>query len=89
MKQVVVLVGAGSIGIAIARRVSVGKHLVLADYSVDHAAAAKTLLENAGFECSTIQCDLGSKESILKLVKYAQSKRVCHNSGTSSFCNML
>lgn len=73
MKQVVVLVGAGSIGIAIARRVSVGKHLILADYSMDNAAVAATLLENAGYECSAIQCDLGSKESIIKLVEYAQS----------------
>ena len=74
MKQVVVLVGAGSIGIAIARRVSVGKHLILADHSMENAGAAATLLENAGFECSTIQCDLGSKESIQQLVEYAQSK---------------
>ena len=36
MKQVSVLVGAGSIGQAIIRRVSVGKHIVLADYS-NHA----------------------------------------------------
>ena len=74
MKQVVVLVGAGSIGMAIARRVSAGKHLVLADYSKENANAAANLLENAGFECSVIQCDLGSKESILKLVEFAQSK---------------
>ena len=33
MKQVSVLVGAGSIGQAIIRRVSAGKHIVLADYS--------------------------------------------------------
>ena len=68
------MVGAGSIGIAIARRVSVGKHLILADYSIDNAASAATLLENAGFECSTIQCDLGSRDSILRLVEYALSK---------------
>lgn len=39
MKQVVVLVGAGSIGIAIAiaRRVSAGKRLVIADYSFENA----------------------------------------------------
>ena len=28
-------------------------------------------MENAGFECSTIKCDLGSKEDILKLVDFA------------------
>ena len=87
MKQVSVLVGAGSIGQAIIRRVSAGKHIVLADYSIENAQRTATTLENAGFECSTIQCDLGSKEDILKLVKFATSKgdvtnvvmlQVCH-----------
>ena len=40
MKQVAVLVGAGSIGQAIIRRVSAGKHIVLADYSLEHAEQA-------------------------------------------------
>ena len=74
MKQIVVLVGAGSIGVAIARRVAAGKQLVLADYSIGNAQAAARTLENAGFACSTIQCDLGSKEDILKLVEYATSQ---------------
>ncbi|MBQ7690780.1 MAG: SDR family oxidoreductase [Muribaculaceae bacterium] len=73
-KKVVVLVGAGSIGIAIARRVGVGKHVVLADYSLVNAEAQAKVLEDAGFECSTIKCDLGSKEDILALVDYATSK---------------
>ena len=69
MKQVSVLVGAGSI-----RRVSAGKHIVLADYSIENAQRAARTLEDAGFECSTIQCDLGSKEDILKLVEFATNK---------------
>lgn len=73
-KQVAVLVGAGSIGQAIIRRVSAGKHIVLADYSQEHAEQAAKTLENAGFECSNIKCDLGSKGDILKLVKFATSK---------------
>ena len=73
-KQVSVLVGAGSIGQAIIRRVSAGKHIVLADYSLEHAEQATMTLENAGFECSTIKCDLGSKEDILRLVEFATSK---------------
>ena len=44
------------------------KHVVLADYSKENAQRASQTLENAGFECSTIQCDLGSKEDILELV---------------------
>ena len=71
MKQVVVLVGAGSIGIAIARRVSAGKRLVIADYSFENAKLAAQMLENAGFECTPVEADLGSKESILGLVNKA------------------
>ena len=73
-RQVVVLVGAGSIGLAIIRRVSAGKHVVLADYSLENAKRAAKTLEDAGFECSTMKCDLGSKKDILKLVEYATSK---------------
>ena len=74
MKQVSVLIGAGSIGQAIIRRVSVGKHIVLADYSMENAERTAKTLEDAGFECSTITCDLGRKEDILKLVAFATSK---------------
>ena len=66
--------GAGSIGLAIIRRVSAGKHIVLADYSQDNAQRAAQTLENAGYECSTMKCDLGSKEDILSLVEYATGK---------------
>lgn len=71
MKQVVVLVGAGSIGIAIARRVSAGKRLVIADYSFENAKQVAQMLDNAGFECTPVEADLGSKESILGLVNMA------------------
>lgn len=74
MKEISVLVGAGSIGQAIIRRVSAGKHIVLADYSEENAKRTAKTLENAGFECSTIQCDLGNKEDILVLVEFATSK---------------
>jgi NAD(P)-dependent dehydrogenase (short-subunit alcohol dehydrogenase family) len=73
-KKISVLVGAGSIGQAIIRRVSAGKHIVLADYSMKNAQKAARTLEDAGFECSTIQCDLGSKEDIVRLVEFATSK---------------
>jgi len=73
-KQVAVLLGAGSIGQAIIRRVGAGKHIVLADYNVKNTLAATKILGDAGFECSQIQTDLSSKESIIELVKFAQSK---------------
>ena len=63
--------GAGSIGLAIARRVSAGKHLLIADYNEENARKAAKTLEDAGFEVSTTKCDLGSKADILALVKMA------------------
>ncbi|MBR1688564.1 MAG: SDR family oxidoreductase [Prevotella sp.] len=86
-KEVSVLIGAGSIGQAIIRRVSAGKHIVLADYSEENARRAAQTLEDAGFECSTIRCDLGSKEDILKLVAFAtergEVKNVVNAAGVS------
>lgn len=79
MKEVSVLVGAGSIGQAIIRRVSAGKHVVLADYSMENAERAARTLEDAGFECSTVRCDLASKEDILNLVDFAISKGIVKN----------
>jgi NAD(P)-dependent dehydrogenase (short-subunit alcohol dehydrogenase family) len=73
MKQVVILLGAGSIGQAIARRVSAGKHLVLADYKLENAQTAAKILEDAGFECSTVQTDLSSRPSIMNMIAHAQS----------------
>ena len=71
-KDVVVLLGTGSIGQAIARRVGAGKHIVLADLKQENAERAAKILEDAGFKTSTISTDLGSRESILKLVEHAQ-----------------
>src|SRR5664279_695678 len=47
--EVVVVIGAGSIGQAIARRVSAGKHVLLADLRSDLAAAAAKIMSDAGF----------------------------------------
>lgn len=71
-KDVVVLVGAGSIGQAIARRVGAGRHVVLGDLRQEHADAAATVLEDAGFETTTAAVDISSRESILQLIEHAQ-----------------
>lgn len=73
MKNVVVLIGAGSIGVAIARRVSAGKHLLLADIKLENAELVAKTLTNAGFEVSTTQVDVSSRESINSLIKKAKS----------------
>ena len=86
-KETAVLFGAGSIGLAIIRRIGVGKHIVLADYSEKNAQSAAKLLEDAGYECSTIKADLGNKADILAVVEEAQKwgniKNVVNAAGVS------
>ena len=87
IKEVAVLFGTGSIGQAIIRHIGVGKHIVLADLSLEHADATAQLLENGGFECSTIKADLGNKEDILAVVeealKWGEVKNVVNAAGVS------
>jgi NAD(P)-dependent dehydrogenase (short-subunit alcohol dehydrogenase family) len=71
MKNVIVLIGAGSIGQAIARRVSAGKHILLADLKQENADAAAKVLSEAGFEVSATVVDISSRSSIEALVKQA------------------
>ncbi|MGI4762486.1 MAG: SDR family oxidoreductase [Janthinobacterium lividum] len=71
VKQVTVVIGAGSIGQAIARRVSAGKHVLLADLKKENADAAAKTLSEAGFEVSTAIVDVSSRESVHALVEAA------------------
>ncbi|HPF07658.1 MAG TPA: SDR family oxidoreductase [Spirochaetota bacterium] len=71
MKSITVLIGAGSIGVAIARRVSAGKHVLLADLRQENAIAAAEVLSNAGFEVSTATVDVSSRKEIENLVEKA------------------
>lgn len=87
MKNIIVVIGAGSIGQAIARRVSAGKHLLLADLKQEHAEAAAKVLSEAGFEVSTSIVDVSSRASIQSLVQTAQAlgeiTGVIHAAGVS------
>jgi NAD(P)-dependent dehydrogenase (short-subunit alcohol dehydrogenase family) len=71
MKNVIVVIGAGQIGQAIARRVSVGKHVLLADMRPDNANEAAAVLANAGYEVSVATVDASSREAVHALVETA------------------
>ena len=71
MNNVNVLIGAGSIGVAIARRTSTGRKLLLADISQANADAAAKVLEDAGFDVAATTVDIASRDSILALVERA------------------
>src|SRR5271165_6964511 len=87
MTNVIVVIGAGSIGQAIARRVSAGKHVVLADLRLENADAAAKVLSEAGFEVSTATVDVSSRESVHALVETATAigevTGVIHAAGVS------
>jgi hypothetical protein len=68
MSNVIVLIGAGQIGQAIAGRVGVGKHVVLADRSEASANAAAEVMGNAGYEVSVATVDVSSREAVQALV---------------------
>jgi NAD(P)-dependent dehydrogenase (short-subunit alcohol dehydrogenase family) len=68
MTDVIVVIGAGQIGQAIARRVGIGKHVLLADMRQENAAAAAEVLSNAGFEVSVATVDVSSREAVGALV---------------------
>jgi NAD(P)-dependent dehydrogenase (short-subunit alcohol dehydrogenase family) len=73
MKKVIVLIGAGSIGQAIARRVGAGKHILLADLRQENIDAASKVLSEAGFEISTALVDVSSRDSVYSLVVKASN----------------
>lgn len=87
MRNVIVVIGAGSIGQAIARRVSAGKHVLLADLRPENAEAAANVLSDAGFEVSTAVVDVAARGSVHALVEKAMATGaitgVIHAAGVS------
>ena len=73
MQKVIVVIGPGSIGQAIVRRVGAGKHLLLADLRQENADAAAKTLSEAGFDVTTTTVEISSRASIEALVATATS----------------
>ena len=73
MSEVVVVIGSGSIGQAVARRVSAGKKVLLADLREENASAAAKTLGDAGFEVNIATVDVSSRASVQGLVEVALS----------------
>jgi len=74
MPEVIVVIGAGQIGQAIARRVGVAKHIVLADVRAESATAAADVLSNAGYEVSTTTVDVSADAAVHGLVASAAAR---------------
>lgn len=87
MKDVLLLVGAGQIGIAIARRMGAGKKIVIGDKSIQNAQVTATLLSNAGFDTASIEMDLSRRDSVLTMIaeaqRYGEIKMLVNAAGVS------
>ena len=72
MKKLIVVIGAGSIGQAIARRVSAGKQVLLTDLRQESADMAAKVLSEAGFGVTTATVDVSSR---LRFVRWSRRPR--------------
>lgn len=73
MKDVLLLTGAGQIGLTIARRMGYGKQIVLGDKKLENAQAAAKVLTEAGFDAVALEMDLSSRDSIQSFLAAAQT----------------
>ncbi|WP_274954598.1 SDR family oxidoreductase [Anaerostipes butyraticus] len=71
-KDVMILTGAGQIGMAIARRMGYGKKIVIGDKKPENAQAIAKVMTEAGFDAEAMEMDLSSRESIKNLIAKAQ-----------------
>ena len=72
MKDVMILTGAGQIGMAIARRMGYGMKIVIGDKRPENAQAITEIMNNAGFDAVAMEMDLSSRDSILNLIAKAK-----------------
>ena len=71
-KEIMILTGAGQIGMAIARRMGYGKKIVVGDLNPESSEAVCRILNEAGFDAVPVEMNLSSRESILNLIAVAR-----------------
>lgn len=72
IKDVMLLAGAGQIGMAIARRIGYGKKIIIGDKSIDNAQSIAKIMNDAGFDTMPIEIDLSSRQSICNMIAEGQ-----------------
>lgn len=73
MKDVMLWMGAGQIGMAIARRMGYGKKIVVGDKQIENARAIAQIMNGAGFDVETMEADLSSRDSIKAFITKAHT----------------
>ena len=72
MQDVILLTGAGQIGLAIARRMGHGKKIVVSDKNINNAQTVTKIRTEAGFDAVAVEADISSRKSILNMIAAAQ-----------------
>lgn len=73
-RDVMLLIGAGQIGMAIARRMGYGKKIIVGDKKIENAQAVADTMNNAGYDVMPMEMDLLSRKSILSVIAKAQNQ---------------
>lgn len=73
MKNVMILIGAGQIGMAIARRMGYGMKIVIGDKKLANAQTLAKTMSDAGFDVVSVEMDLSSRTSIRNIIAEAQN----------------
>ena len=86
-KEVILLVGAGQISMAIVRRVGSGKKIIIGDWNLDNAQNISNILNNSGFDATPFKVDISSRKSILDMIaeahKYGEISILINGAGVS------
>lgn len=87
MKKVMILTGAGQIGLAIARRMGTGMKIVVGDKKEENAQTVAKIMSEAGFDAAAVEMDLASRQSIQNLIveasKYGDITMLVNAAGVS------
>ena len=87
MKNVMLWVGAGQIGMAIARRMGAGMKIVVGDKKIKNAQSVAETMNEAGYDVVPVEMDLSSRESIKALIaegqRYGEIKMLVNAAGVS------
>lgn len=70
-KEVMILTGAGQIGMAIVRRLGTGKKIIVGDKNINNANEVAKIMNNAEFDVEAFEMDLSSRDSIKNLIAKA------------------
>ena len=72
-KNVILLSGAGQIGMAIARRMGYGMKIIIGDIKIENAETISKIMKDAGYDAEAAEMDLSDRNSIKSFIAKGQN----------------